>query len=182
MFPKKQVFLGYQFLLSWFRFQRWTWNRVEPCSWNSDNNDLPELAQPEEDEIQGHLVWVWISWGRKRVMTGGRIASSNIFLHIWHLIYHFDVNVLRSSGPQQCLLLCNPANRWKQSEIQRSDKFCYAVQRIQSCNLQSQIHKHCSNDVHLCINETRRMGTLKVEVPPVEMSTLESERNRTRKQ
>ena len=39
-------------------FQRWTWNRVEPCSWNSDNNDLPELAQPEEDEIQGHLVWV----------------------------------------------------------------------------------------------------------------------------
>lgn len=67
-------------------FQRWTWNRVEPCSWNSDNNDLPELAQPEEDEIQGHLVWVWISWGRKRVMTGGRIASSNIFLHIWSII------------------------------------------------------------------------------------------------
>lgn len=82
--PKKQVFLAYQFLLSWFWF-RLMWNRVEPCSWNSDNNDLPELAQPEEDEIQGHLVWVWISWGRKRVMTGGRIASSNIFLRIWYM-------------------------------------------------------------------------------------------------
>ena len=34
---------------------------MEPCSWNSDNNDLPELAQPEEDENSGSpgVGWVW---------------------------------------------------------------------------------------------------------------------------
>ena len=93
--------------------------RVEPCSWNSDNNDLPELAQPEEDEIQGHLVWVWISWGRKRVMTGGRIASSNMFLHIWHLIYYFDVDVLRSSGHSSvcyCVIQARGESRVKSSD------------------------------------------------------------------
>lgn len=44
--------------------------------------------------------------------TGDDWRKNSIFQHfLAHLIYHFDVNVLRSSGPQQCLLLCNPGTR-----------------------------------------------------------------------